>query len=390
MASSRLIFVFGALVLGAGACTPATTPLPAVTGTTSVSAGTPTTAPSTPTSAPAPTATPLPEPAVLAPDNASGLQQVYLLGGHANAVRSLAFSPDSSRLVTGTGGLSDHSDQRLRLWAVGSGELMNETARQSGIIWDVTYSPDGQVIASAEGDDTVRLWRGSDLSPLGQLKMTGQVNSVAISPDGQQLAAGVAESDGGFVYLWDLPGASVVRLWKAESISVASLAFSPDGSTLATGAVDRTIRLWRVADGSLVRQLSLPGQSLAVAYMPSGDGLGAGMCSLSDKSFACLRGEAWLWSLPSGHVLQKLTGPDNWVNSVAFSPDGMILAGGAGDGKIYFWRTSDGVLLSVLSTDQGSVESVAVSPDGRWVASAHIGGAAVLWGVLSGSGSGGS
>lgn len=390
MAWPRLHLTLAALILFTGACTPAAVSPLAPTPAPTVSPAPPTAPPPTPTSAPTPTPTPRPEPAVLTPANTSGLEAVYVLGGHGNAVRSLAFSPDSTHLVTGTGGLSGHADQRLRLWDVSSGDLVNETAQQAGIIWDIAFSPEGQVLASAQGDDTVRLWRGSDLSPLGQLKMSGQVNSVAISPDGQRLAAGVAESDGGVVYLWDLATASVVRLWKAESISVGSLAFSPDGSILATGAVDRTIRLWRVADGSLIRQLSLPGQSLSLTYMPSGGALGAGMCSLSDQSFACLRGEAWLWEMPSGRVLEKLTGPSAWVNSVAFSPDGAILAGGARDGKIYFWRTSDGVLLSVLSADQGSAERVAISSDGRWVASAHIDGSAVLWGVLSGSGSGGS
>ncbi len=82
-------------------------------------------------------------------------------------------------------------------------------------------------------------------------------------------------------------------VWMAvgHAASVTSVAFSPDGRYLASGSEDRTIKLWRVSDGALVRTLY-------------------------------------------GHT--------DWVSSVAFSPDGQYLASGSGDKTVRLWCFSDG------------------------------------------------
>jgi WD40 repeat protein len=333
-----------------------------------------------------PTPTPLPEPISTA--NVTALRPVNVLARVGTSVRTLAFSPDSKRLVTGSGLNPADSDLRLALWSLDSNDPLAVSDQQPGIIWDVAYSPDGKIIASAEGDSSVHLWRGSDLSPLGQLAMSGDVNSVAFSPDGSLLAAGVAEDSGGVIYLWDVAKSEVVRLWKADAISVPSVAFSPDGAWLASGAVDRSVHVWRVADGTQAARLIQPGQGISVTFSPDGSAIASGMCALSDSSLACLRGEAWIWSFPSGVVQHKMVGPAQWVNAVAYTPDGQILVGAGRDGQLYYWRTDDGVLLGAMSDQDRDLSDVAVSPDGRWLAAAGQLGRVILWGAYTGTGQG--
>ncbi len=356
---------------------------PATPAPSSVSA----TAVPNPTETPVPpTATPFPDP--ISADNVTALRPIHVLARVGTNVRALAFSPDSKLLVTGSGFNPADSDLRLALWSLDSEKPLAVSDQQPGMIWDVAYSPDGSIIASAEGDSSVRLWRGSDLSPLGQLEMSGEVNSVAFSPDGSLLAAGAAEDSGGVIYLWDVANSEVARLWKADSYSVPSLAFSPDGTWLASGAVDRSVHVWRVSDGGQMARLAQPGQGISLAFSPDGSTLASGMCALSDANFNCLRGEAWIWAFPGGQVLHKMVGPAQWVNAVAYTPDGQILVGAGRNGQLYYWRTEDGVLLGAMSDQDLNLNDVAISADGRWLAAAGQYGRVIIWGALEGTGQG--
>ncbi len=192
-----------------------------------------------PTESPSPpTLTPVP---VIHEENVEMMTDVLTLGGHGNVIRDLEFSPDSDRLVVATGGSSARDINRLHLWDVHTGDLIAVSDELNTITWDVGYSPDGASIVTAMGDGTVRLWGADDLTPLQSYLHSGEVNSVAISPDDRYLAAGVAEPGGGFVVIQQ-DGAPIRRFW-AHPYSVPSMDFSPTGQFLATGAVDRSVKV---------------------------------------------------------------------------------------------------------------------------------------------------
>jgi WD40 repeat protein len=162
------------------------------------------------------------------------------------------------------------------------------------------------------------------------------VSPVAISPDGTLVASAGTNNS---IRLANLADGSAVRFLSGHTDGVASIAFSPDGTMLASTADDRTLRLWDVSAGTPLRTILQGGgnrQFTAVAFHPAGQHVAA------DRN----RTNVVLWRVSDGTPVWETFGNKSEVESIAFSPDGSLVAatgGGRGtDVTIRVIRTSDG------------------------------------------------
>lgn len=186
--------------------------------------------------------------------NAATGELLSTLKGHLGPVLSVSFSPDGKTLASsGKGEPFLSKDDTVRLWNPTTGQLLNTLRGHAGHVLSVSFSSDGKILASASGDNTVRLWNpatGQLLNTLSGHLTTfiagvevGAVLSVSFSPDGNTLASGGADNT---IRLWNPTTGQLLSTLRGHTDWVYSVTFSPDGNTLASGGGDNTVRLWKL------------------------------------------------------------------------------------------------------------------------------------------------
>ncbi len=266
------------------------------------------------------------------------------------------------------------------LWRLLHRDLRTLTGHKA-LILSVAYSPDGQTVATGSFDRTVKLWNvrtGEQRATLTRPRMA--VFAVAFSPDGRTLAAGTGHLKtpipAGELVLWDVsaPGGAARELAVVPAASaVQAVAFSLDGKLVAAGGGE-AINLWDVAGKRVVRSLTGQWERVtSVAFAPNGRILASGSID------AAIR----LWDVESGRLLAKLRdgGDPGLSDSVSFSPDGTRLAAAASNGEVRLWDPASQRLLVKWNAHQEQVHQLAFSPDGRTLATASWDQTIRLWRV---------
>jgi hypothetical protein len=248
----------------------------------------------------------------------------------------------------------------------------------SKYVYGVTFSPDGKLVAAADGNGSSYLWNvatGKITATLKDPDSSG-VSVDAFSPDGSALSA----ADGnGSAYQWS------TSTWKLASTftdpsskGMIASSFSPGGGLLATADLNGTAYLWNLSTGKMAggyADQSSTGVNF-VAFSPDGTLLAA-----ADQD-----GSSYLWNVASGQVSEIIPDPNSkGVISVQFSPDGKLLLAGDGNGSSYLWNVSTGRLVFAWADPHSKgVDDAAFSPNGDLVATADRNGHAYLWDVSTG------
>jgi WD40 repeat protein/serine/threonine protein kinase len=287
---------------------------------------------------------------------------LHTFKGHTNWVFGVAYSPDGQRLASAS------HDQTVKVWDVVSSRELRTLHGHSGLVNAVAFSPDGQRLASASHDQTVKLWDVGSGQELRSLRGHSEpVRSVAFSPDGQRLASASFDQT---VKVWDAGSGQELRTLKGHAGRVFSVTFSPDAERVASGSDDGTVKVWDARSG---QELStLKGHAapvLGVAFSPDGQRLASASIDQTVK----------VWDARSGQELRTLRGHTHWVISVAFSPDGQRLASAGADQRVKLWNASTGQELLTLKGHAAGVWSVAFSPDGQRLASASFDQTVKMW-----------
>ncbi|HVB60079.1 MAG TPA: serine/threonine-protein kinase [Ktedonobacteraceae bacterium] len=251
------------------------------------------------------------------------------------------------------------------------GTMLLKYTKHSGNVPTVAWSPDGRRLASGSDDETVQVWDASTGQHLCIYRgHSGNVPTVAWSPDGRRLASG---SDDETVQVWD--ASTGLRFTNYRAVGVSTVMWSPDGYRLVFGS-GRTAQVWDANTGQRILIYTRhSGHVTSVALSPDGRRLASGS-----------RRTAQVWDTNNfGQLFFTYTGHSDRVSSVAWSPDGRRLASGSDDETAQVWDASTGQRILIYTGHTGHVTSVVWSPDGRWLASSSYDKTVQVWDASTGN-----
>jgi WD40 repeat protein len=291
----------------------------------------------------------------------------------------LAFSPDGKTIATASSSKDNPKNNTVKLWNLNGQELKTSEGHK-GVVTNLSFSSDGQMIAFASEDNTredktskdntredktskdntsedntVTLWHlnSEKVETLGEA-----VSNISFSPNRPILALGGPD---GTLKLWNFNNKELKNFGKHQG-RVTSVSFSPDGQMIASASEDNIVKLWNI-DGKEVQ--TLIGQR--VSFSPDGQMIASASKDNTIK----------LWNM-DGKDPKTLRGHDDLVTSISFSPDGQIIASADDDNIVKLW-SRDGKEFATLKGLGTSIRTVSFSQNGTMIAAASENQPVILW-----------
>jgi WD40 repeat protein/predicted Ser/Thr protein kinase len=278
--------------------------------------------------------------------------------GHRAIISDVTFSPDG-RLVASTAGGSG-----VLIWDPETGALARSLTGSVNFANHAAFSPDGGRIAVACGDGTTKLLDARSGTLTRTLKWhTGGVNAVSFRPDGQLVAT--AGQDG-LIKLWDADSGALKASLQGHPKAIVGLAFRPDGKRLSSASQDGAIKLWDVESPTEAH----PDPS--AMPIPAGSGLQVAAFRPDGRRVATsgADGSVQLRDAETGAEVRTFRGHVKPLAALAFSPDGRVLATAGQDNLIKLWDAESGTETATLRGHTARLTALAFRPDGKLLASA--------------------
>lgn len=283
-------------------------------------------------------------------------QKSFKLEGHSNYISSIAISPDGKQIASGSW------DGMVKLWGTTARDIEQPLKKHEDWVTTVAISPDGKRTASGSMDETIKIWN-SETSSLEKTisshptRKLSTIWDITFSPNGSLIACDIGDRT--IIILDPLTGEfpsmlearedlehlpsdplqfykgerGVLYLYRLKGLGAyvglrSPMVFSPDSKQIVSGGSDGTVRLWNLAKGIVQKKLTGHSKSImAVSLSSDGTMIASGSSDTTVK----------LWDAKTGNLLKTLVGHMSPINSLAFSADGTSLAS-SDDDNLRIWN----------------------------------------------------
>jgi len=250
------------------------------------------------------------------------------LSGHAETVRSVAFSQDG-KLLAAAGGLPARKGE-VKIWDVDQRKLLSTINGHADCVYAVAFAPDGKSIATSSYDKLIKLWDVETGKEIRTLKdHIDAVYAIAFTPDGKQLVSGAADRT---VKIWNPATGERLYTFGEPTDGINTIAIDPTGKMVAAAGIDKSIRIWSLGEksGKLLNTLIAHEDAiLKLAWSPDGKTL---VSSSADKTIKVFRA-------PDLAEIKTLAGQSDWIYALEFAPDSRTFAAGRFDGTFTIYDT---------------------------------------------------
>ena len=276
---------------------------------------------------------------------------IATLTGHAETVRSVAFSKDG-KFLAAAGGLPARKGE-IKIWDVDQRAVVKTINGHADCIYAVTFSPDGKSIATASYDKLIKIWDVETGKEIRTLKdHIDAIYALAFTPDGKRLISGAADRT---VKIWDPATGERLYTLGEPADGINTIALDPTGKLVAAAGLDKTIRIWSLGDkaGKLLNSLIAHEDAiLKLAWSPDGKTI---VSSSADKTIKVFRAADL-------SEMKTLAGQSDWIFAIDFAPDGKTFAVGRFDGSISIYdseKFTDQIELNHSNAKQAAPSEVA-------------------------------
>ncbi|CAI9106775.1 OLC1v1005994C2 [Oldenlandia corymbosa var. corymbosa] len=328
------------------------------------------------------------------------------IAGHTEAVLSVAFSPDGQQLASGSG------DTTVRLWDLSTQTPLFTCKGHKNWVLCIAWSPDGKYLVSGSKSGELQCWDPKTGLPSGNQLIGHKKWITGISWEPVHLNSPcrrfVSASKDGDARIWDATSRRCLIVLTGHTLAVTCVKWGGDG-VIYTGSQDCTIKVWETTQGKLIRELKGHGHWVNSLALSTEYVLRTGAFDHTGKQFSSpeemkkvalerynkMRGTAperlvsgsddftmFLWEPSvSKHPKARMTGHQQLVNHVYFSPDGKWIASASFDKSVKLWNGATGNFVAAFRGHVGPVYQISWSADSRLLLSGSKDSTLKVWDI---------